>query len=71
MVRTFQTPKVFEHMTVLENIMVGCCKSTRTSMAQDMLASRRARTEMRRIREQAECVRKFDLDRSVTSRRRA
>jgi ABC-type branched-subunit amino acid transport system ATPase component len=64
MVRTVQTPKVFEHMTVLENIMVGCCKSTRTSMAQDMLASRRARTEMGRIRELAgSACSKFGLDR--------
>ena len=27
MVRTFQTPKIFERMTVLENIMVGACKT--------------------------------------------
>src|ERR1700722_7032412 len=30
MLRTFQTPKVFEHLTVLENIMAGCCKQTQT-----------------------------------------
>jgi ABC-type branched-subunit amino acid transport system ATPase component len=63
MVRTFQTPKVFEHMTVLENVMVGCCKSTSTSMAQDMLATRRSRSEMDRIRELAgNACSKFDLD---------
>jgi branched-chain amino acid transport system ATP-binding protein/nonpolar-amino-acid-transporting ATPase len=28
LVRTFQTPKVFEQMTVLENIMAGACKLT-------------------------------------------
>ena len=40
MLRTFQTPKVFEHLTVLENIMTGCCKQTHTSIVQDMLHSR-------------------------------
>src|ERR1700744_63780 len=39
MLRTFQTPKVFEHLTVLENIMVGCCKQTKTSILQDLLHS--------------------------------
>jgi ABC-type branched-subunit amino acid transport system ATPase component len=64
MVRTFQTPKIFENMTVLENVMVGCCKSTRTSIAQDMFGTARARTEMRNILQRAEnaCT-KFDLGR--------
>lgn len=62
MVRTFQTPKVFENMTVLENIMVGCCKITRTAMTQDMFRSPAAKREMRSIRELSEeaCA-KFDL----------
>jgi branched-chain amino acid transport system ATP-binding protein/nonpolar-amino-acid-transporting ATPase len=62
MLRTFQTPKVFEHLTVLENIMVGCCKQTHTSVLQDMLHSRgsnRARLEIRN-RSEAELV-KFGL----------
>lgn len=64
MVRTFQTPKIFEHMSVIENVMAGCCKGTRTSMAQDMLRTMRARSEMRHIQEAAEqaCA-KFGLDR--------
>ena len=43
MVRTFQTPKIFERMTVIENIMVGACKLTRTGMIQDLLHSPHAR----------------------------
>jgi ABC-type branched-subunit amino acid transport system ATPase component len=56
MVRTFQTPKIFERMTVLENIMVGACKLTRTGMVQDLLHLPHARSEMRRIRTLAERV---------------
>ena len=54
MVRTFQTPKIFERMTVIENIMVGACKLTRTGMVQDLLHSPRARSEMQQIRARAE-----------------
>jgi ABC-type branched-subunit amino acid transport system ATPase component len=63
LVRTFQTPKVFENMSVIENIMVGCCKHTRTSIAQDLLRTPRANRELRTIREKADqaCT-KFALD---------
>jgi ABC-type branched-subunit amino acid transport system ATPase component len=54
MVRTFQTPKVFERMTVIENIMVGACKLTRTGMLQDLFHTPHAGGEMRRIRALAE-----------------
>jgi ABC-type branched-subunit amino acid transport system ATPase component len=56
MVRTFQTPKIFERMTVLENIMAGACKITRTGIVQDLVRSPRARSELRRIRTLAERV---------------
>ena len=56
MVRTFQTPKIFERMTVLENIMVGACKLTRTGMIQDLLRLPHARGEMRQIKRLAERV---------------
>ncbi len=56
MVRTFQTPKIFERMSVLENIMVGACKITRTGMIQDLLHLPHARGEMRRIQSLAERV---------------
>jgi ABC-type branched-subunit amino acid transport system ATPase component len=54
MVRTFQTPKIFERMTVIENIMVGACKLTRTGMLQDLFHTPQAGGEMRRIRALAE-----------------
>ncbi|WMT76423.1 ABC transporter ATP-binding protein [Bradyrhizobium sp. Ash2021] len=62
MVRTFQTPKVFEQMTVIENIMVGACKITRSGMIEDLLRLPRSRSDLRHLRERAEeiCV-KFDL----------
>ena len=53
LVRTFQTPQVFEQMTVLENVMVGVTKLTRTSMLQDLLRTPGARGQMREIRERA------------------
>ncbi len=56
LVRTFQTPQVFEKMTVLENIMVGCTKLTRTSMLQDLLRTPAARGQMREIRRRAEAA---------------
>jgi branched-chain amino acid transport system ATP-binding protein len=54
LVRTFQTPKIFERMTVLENIMVGACKLTRTGMIQDLLRLPQARKEIRQIQVVAE-----------------
>jgi ABC-type branched-subunit amino acid transport system ATPase component len=54
LVRTFQTPQVFEQMTVLENVMVGCTKLTRTTMLQDLLRTPASRGQMREIRERAE-----------------
>ncbi|ODT99893.1 MAG: ABC transporter ATP-binding protein [Rhodospirillales bacterium SCN 65-16] len=56
LVRTFQTPQVFEQMTVLENIMVGCTKLTRTTMLQDLLRTPAARGQMREIRQRAEAA---------------
>ena len=56
MVRTFQTPKIFERMSVIENIMVGACKITRTGILQDLLRLPHAQGEMRKIRTQAERV---------------
>jgi branched-chain amino acid transport system ATP-binding protein/nonpolar-amino-acid-transporting ATPase len=56
MVRTFQTPKIFERMTVLENIMVGACKITRTGILQDLVRSPHARSELRQILMLAERV---------------
>ncbi len=56
MVRTFQTPKIFERMTILENVMVGACKLTRTNLLQDLFRLPHARAELRHIRNLAERV---------------
>ena len=56
LVRTFQTPKVFEQMTVLENIMAGACKLTRSGVIEDLLSLPRSRADMRRISALAEEV---------------
>lgn len=56
LVRTFQTPQVFEQMTVLENVMVGCTKLTRTNILQDLLRTAGARDQMRQIRDRAEAA---------------
>jgi ABC-type branched-subunit amino acid transport system ATPase component len=62
MVRTFQTPKVFENLTVLENIMVGACKNTRTTILQDIGHTPRSNREMRTILHDAEAtLEKFEL----------
>jgi ABC-type branched-subunit amino acid transport system ATPase component len=69
MVRTFQTPKIFERMSVIENIMVGACKITRTGMLQDLFRSPHAQGEMRKIRMQAESVADdFGLARDLPAR---
>jgi ABC-type branched-subunit amino acid transport system ATPase component len=62
LVRTFQTPKLFEQMTVYENVLVGCCKLTRTSMTQDLFGTPHARNQLRMMAETArEACAKFGL----------
>lgn len=62
MLRTFQAPKVFERMTVLENVMVGLYKSTRTGFAGAMFRTARARHELVQMREAAAAAcGKFEL----------
>lgn len=53
LVRTFQTPKVFEHLSVLENVMVGLYKSSHGGVLASMLRWPSARREMQRVQEQA------------------
>ena len=62
LVRTFQTPQVFAHLTVTENLMAGCYKHTTTGVLANLLGSRRSRSEVRRCREEAEAAcEKFGL----------
>ncbi|MSQ18600.1 MAG: ABC transporter ATP-binding protein [Betaproteobacteria bacterium] len=64
MVRTFQTPRVFEHLSVQDNIMVGACKLTRSGALSNMLSLPRARRDLALMREVAEAViERFGLQR--------
>ena len=56
LVRTFQTPKVFEHLTVLENVMVGLYRKTRTGIVQAMLRTSASRAEVLSMARQARAV---------------
>lgn len=49
LIRTFQTPKVFGHMTVAENVAMGLYSGTRSGFAAAMLRSPAERREYRRI----------------------
>lgn len=69
LVRTFQAPKVFEQMTVLENLMVGAHKSTRTGVLAAMLGTRGARAELAVTRADAQqCARRFGLEAMLATR---
>ncbi|CAG9167574.1 Lipopolysaccharide export system ATP-binding protein LptB [Cupriavidus laharis] len=64
LVRTFQTPQVFEHMTVLENLMTGSYKDTHSGVVQAMLRTPRARADLAQMRANAEAAcEKFGLGR--------
>jgi ABC-type branched-subunit amino acid transport system ATPase component len=52
-VRTFQTPRVFEDMTVLENVMVGATKRTATGFLGDLLG-RSSSSVLRSVQRMAE-----------------
>ncbi len=53
LVRTFQNVEMFQHMTVLENIMVGLHTSSRCGFIRAALRLPAVRREERRIREEA------------------
>ncbi|PSS60594.1 ABC transporter ATP-binding protein [Ensifer sp. NM-2] len=56
MVRTFQTPKVFGHMTVAENVAMGLYSATRSGFFAAMLRTPAERREARRMAEAAEAI---------------
>lgn len=63
LVRTFQAPKVFEHMTVQENLMVGEYKSTKSGVFSSLLGLPSARKEFAGMRERAaESAKRFGLE---------
>jgi branched-chain amino acid transport system ATP-binding protein len=51
--RTFQTVELFQHMTVLENVMVGCHLRSRTGLIKSGLRLPGAAREERNIKKQA------------------
>lgn len=51
--RTYQIARLFSHMTVLENVMVGCFKQLKTNNWQGMFQTSASRKEMRNIRDNA------------------
>lgn len=62
LMRTFQTPKVFERMSVLENVMVGLHKDGRSGILASMLRTPSVRRELQWLHETAEqSCRKFGL----------
>jgi branched-chain amino acid transport system ATP-binding protein len=54
--RTFQTPRLFESMSVLETVMCGCHLAGRIGILGSMFAVRRKRREERAVLERAEQV---------------
>ncbi len=53
LIRTFQTPQVFEHMTVLENVMVGFHSATNGGWLSAMFRAPAARKELAATRDKA------------------
>jgi ABC-type branched-subunit amino acid transport system ATPase component len=51
--RTFQNQRLFNQMTVLENVLVGCSRSAKAGLASILLGLPRARTEKLRMIERA------------------
>ncbi|HEU5019619.1 MAG TPA: ABC transporter ATP-binding protein [Pseudolabrys sp.] len=63
-IRTFQTARVFPGMTTIENVMAGAHLHVHSSALSQMLWSRKARAEERRLSFVADALLKmFDLDR--------
>jgi ABC-type branched-subunit amino acid transport system ATPase component len=54
LVRTFQTPQVFQHLTVRENLMAGCYKQTSSGVLANLLGTPGSREELRRMGQSAD-----------------
>jgi branched-chain amino acid transport system ATP-binding protein len=62
LVRTFQTPHVFGHLSVRENLMAGCYKQTSSGVVANLIGTPGARAELRRMGEWADqACEKFGL----------
>jgi len=63
LIRTFQTPRLFAHMTVRENLMAAAYLSTSSGFVADMFSAPGSRRDVRRMREAAEIVcGRFELE---------
>ncbi|HXV06886.1 MAG TPA: ABC transporter ATP-binding protein [Burkholderiales bacterium] len=56
LVRSFQTPQVFAHLSVRENLMAGCYKHTRSGMLANLLGTPGSRTELARMQREAQAA---------------
>ena len=54
LVRSFQTPQVFAHLSVRENLIAGCYKHTHSSMLANLLGTPGSRTELARMHREAQ-----------------
>jgi ABC-type branched-subunit amino acid transport system ATPase component len=54
LVRTFQTPQAFRHLSVRENLMAGCYKQARSGVLANLLGTPGSREESRRMRRSAD-----------------
>jgi ABC-type branched-subunit amino acid transport system ATPase component len=54
--RTFQNQRLFNQMTVLENVLVGCCAQAKAGLASIVLGLPAARSEKARLIEGAEAL---------------
>lgn len=69
LLRTFQTPKVFEHMSVLENVMMGSHAATHGGFLATMFALPGPRAELAAVRRQAmETCEKFGISSIMAAR---
>jgi ABC-type branched-subunit amino acid transport system ATPase component len=56
LMRTFQTPQVFPHLSVRENLMTGLYKETGSGVLAGLLATPGARRDVARMREAADAA---------------
>jgi len=62
LVRTFQTPQVFPHLSVRENLIAGCYKQTRSGLLANLLGTPGSRGELARMQREADAAcERFDL----------
>ena len=62
LVRTFQTPQVFAHLTVRENLIAGCYKHTSSGVLSGLLGLPRSRREITQMQHDADdACEKFGL----------